>query len=1150
MISTAGELLAALEALPHAARLRFTAVTAHRLAARGELRPLLVELDALGAYERRLGALAALAAGDAAHLLARLGDPDPVVRRYALRCARRLPVAEADRSFDLAVEAAHADAPAVVRADLARLLRDGRRSALAERLVRRVRVEYGDRDAALLLAGCSTEFTTRLLPEVAGVLAYEDWSTLARRHPAAVLDHAERELAPLTRWSRNAWWKRYATGIATALAAAPERVLDLLEAYGPDDLPGPVHDRLADLVAVDPERVARWFADPERAAGRWERTPGPAVMRRLVAADPPSLPALGALWFHRNAFRTLLRAVPPARRGAFLDAVVAVAPPRRNVRAHPGVLALLPAAERHARARTAVHAIEAEGGPAGDVQELLALLPPDEARPRLLAALATGDADDRATAWSRLVLNAGLSRDPEQVAAVLARAAGRLAHERDPVRRDVLESFALVPAPLLRAAVTGDGHGAEALERLCLDALSARDCSAPTRDTIRGLVVTLLSGPAPAAPAAELAARLLEALAAHTGTVGLGPLVRSLRADGARAVVGALGPWLDRSAARGDVAPLLALVASFGRRAYDVPELQDRLGKALAGCPDGSFGDVAAAWLADPATRGGRVAGLLDREPSAVFLPPVLAVLTAERTDLLDAALTESPRPGGRFPVAGTVRALPSFRHADRWLPRQQEAAVRLAAAAVADPGRGVDERAALLRAVAPVPVHGRALLRRYASPPDGGPSPDAPDGGVEPALAAAALDAAAHTDAPASALRTLLDHAGDDRAAAAWSAAGRAALHARPSQVADLLQAVLTREKGVKVTVRKAAARLAVRHLPPAAATALLSRVARTPGVHPDVHATVVGLATTLLPAEETWALLEAAVAEGPEPARLAVLGVRPAELARAHRRRFGALVARLAFAADEQTADRALSQLADWARYAPEAGDALVTVYTDVARPGGLWSVGSGLNELSRSGLPHPVGGVAPGSLLCEAVDRLLARVAAGEPEGGGRGGDLPALRRLRSLLSSPRQEPRDCAALARRLADEPLAETTRVGLLVRAIDLASAEDELGAAIDALAAAVANRPVLAAVAAEDLGEAHRYGARLADPAAVLAAVRTLGDGGDLVRGLLAAALATALGARQGWPEPCRAAVIALRRHPEPDVREPAYEADLSEGP
>ncbi|WP_405420036.1 hypothetical protein [Streptomyces erythrochromogenes] len=75
MISTADDLLVALEPLPHAARLRHTAVTAHRLAARdGALRPLLTALDARAPYERRLAALAALTGRDIEHLAARLGD--------------------------------------------------------------------------------------------------------------------------------------------------------------------------------------------------------------------------------------------------------------------------------------------------------------------------------------------------------------------------------------------------------------------------------------------------------------------------------------------------------------------------------------------------------------------------------------------------------------------------------------------------------------------------------------------------------------------------------------------------------------------------------------------------------------------------------------------------------------------------------------------------------------------------------------------------------------------------------------------------------------------------------------------------------------------------------------------------------------------
>ncbi|MGW4690199.1 hypothetical protein ACWEPM_35685 [Streptomyces sp. NPDC004244] len=1155
MISTADELLAALDPLPHSARLRYTAVTARRLAARGELRPLLTTLDALGPYERRLAALAALTAGEVEHLAARLADRDPVVRRYALRGARRLPVPDA------AVEAAYDDAPAVVRADLARLLRDGRRSELAERMSLRARSEYGDRDAARLLPGCSPEFTARLLPELAAAIAFEDWSTLAVRHPFAFLDHAERELGnrPSERL-RDPWWRRHATGIAAALPAAPGRVLDLLERYGPDDLPGPVHDRLGDLVAVDAERVTAWLAAPGRPAARWERTPGRAVLRQLAAADPPSLPGLGARWFHRGAFRVLLRSVPPGRRPGFVDAVVAAGDARRNVRAHDGVLALLPAGERHARARAGVEALRAERRTGWELWSLLALLPPAEARPELLAALGTGDADERGTIWDRLAENAGHSRDPVQVAEVLALAAGRLANERDPVRGEALSAFADLPAPLTAAALeartttsaAGGRTGSEALERLCLDGLRARDCSPMTRDTIRTLAVSLLTaaadaaataGPATAGTATALgtAVRILEALTAHTGTVELGrpgTMATLLRAGDVRVVLDALGPWLDRAAARGDFAPLLALVTTCGRRAHRIPELQDRLEQALRTCPDPVFPEVAAAWLADPATRGDRVARLLVQEPSAAFLPPLLAVLAAERTDLLDRALPELPDPGGRFPAAGTPRPLPPFRHADRWLPRQQQAAVRLAAAAVADPGRGLDERAALLRAVAPVPEYGRALLQQYTAPVG--------DAEPEPALTTAALDAAARTDDPASALAALLDHAGDDRAAAAWSAAGRAAAHARPTRVAALLHDVLTRDSGVKVTVRKAAARLAAHHLSPGAATALLSTVGRTPGIHPDVHATVVGLAATLLPAEEMWALLESAAVDGPDAARRPLVLVNPADLAPAHRPRYGKIVARLPFVAEEQVADQALYRLRDWAPYAPAAGTALAEVYTDLASPLRVWRARYGLSELAQSELPHPIGGVEPGSLLLGVVDRLLALVAAGEPEGGAHGGDLPARRRLESLLDSSIRDRRTCAALARRLTGEPAVTAVRTALLVRAVDLEAAEPELLLSLHELTAAIEGRPVLAVRVAEELEAAHQHGTPLADPAAALAAVHALGGDGGLVEGLLAVGLATALGNRQNWPDPCRAAVVELRRHADREVREAAYATDL----
>ncbi|MGW4749850.1 hypothetical protein ACWEPR_34175, partial [Streptomyces sp. NPDC004290] len=1054
---------------------------------------------------------------------------------------------------------------------LARLLRDGRRPALAERLALRVRAEYGDRDAARLLPGCSTEFTARLLPELAGVLAFEDWSTLAVRHPGAVLDQAERDLGDIPERSCDLWWRRHATGIAAALPAAPERVLDLLEQHGPSHLPGPVLDRLGDLVAVDAERVTRLLAAPHRATARWAGTPGPAVMRRLAAADPPSLPLLGARWFPREALLVLLRSMPPARRSRFADAVVTAAGPRGNAHVHEGLLALLPPAERHARTRARIEALRGEPHSGWDLWGLLALLPPTEARPALLAALRTPDAGARGTIWDHLITNAERSGDPEQVAEVLALAAGRLGNERDPVRGEALSAVAALSAPLLAAAcasvrtmgaatpgfasasastpasesASGPESAAASLERLCLDALRARDCSARTRDTIRRLAASLLSGSTGSA-ASRTGVRLVEALTAHTGTVELGALGPVLRGSGADAVLGALGPWLDRAAAAGDTAPLLALIRAAGPRAHRIPDLRRRLEPALLRCPDERFGEVVSAWLADPVARGERVAALLAREPSAAFVPQVLTVLATERTDLLDRALAETPPPGGRFPTAGTPRPLPPFRYADRWLPRQQEAAVRLAEAAVADTDRGLDERTALLRSVAPVPRYGAALLQRYAGTGQDRSghacSSDAP-------LAAAALDAAAHTDDPVPALNALLAHAGDDRAQAAWSAATRAAAHARPSDVATLLRDVLTRESGVKVTVRKAAARLAARHLPRGAATALLSTVVRTPGIHPDVHATVVGLATALLPAKEMWALLESAVDEGPDAARTVLASVRPADLAPAHRARYGTLVTRLALGPDKGPANRALTGLGDWARYSPSAGAALAEVYVGDAPRRNVRRAGHELTELAQSGLPHPIGGVAPGSLLHGVVDRLLTSVAAGEPEGGGRDGDLPARRRLESLLGSSLRDRGMCAALARRLASEPAAVAVRTGLLVRAVDPDGTEPELLLALRELTAAIDGRPVRAVHAAGELQKAHRDGEPLADPGPALAAVRNLGDDGGLVEGLLALGLTAALGPRLSWPEAWRAAVLELRRHPEPDVRETAYGTVLGSG-
>ncbi|MDW6065234.1 hypothetical protein SAZ11_54730 [Streptomyces sp. FXJ1.4098] len=103
---------------------------------------------------------------------------DPLLRRRALSAAIRLPVPE-EALAQLALSESRS-----VRHETYRVLRAGRRTALADRLLPRAHAAYGPADAARLLPACSpgvaAEWLPRLDPPI-GVL-----HTLARTAPAAV----------------------------------------------------------------------------------------------------------------------------------------------------------------------------------------------------------------------------------------------------------------------------------------------------------------------------------------------------------------------------------------------------------------------------------------------------------------------------------------------------------------------------------------------------------------------------------------------------------------------------------------------------------------------------------------------------------------------------------------------------------------------------------------------------------------------------------------------------------------------------------------------------------------------------------------------------------------------------------------------------
>ncbi|WEH19764.1 hypothetical protein [Streptomyces sp. VNUA24] len=1124
MPTAAEELLAALEPLPFPARLTLTARTARRLADAGSLAPFLTELDGHGPHERRLAALAALVGRDAGFLAARLADPDPVVAGYARRAVRELPVP------DEAVEAAYDDAPAVLRQRLARLLASGGRTALAERLVARLRAEWGDAEAARLLPACSTPFVARELPALSH--AVDGWTRLAVRHPDPVLDHAERALADRAGVQRrDEWWRVHATTVAALAPRRPERVLTLLERYGPGSPPRVLVRALGPLADADAERVIAWIAAPGRRAQRHEPLPPPGVVRRLVRAEPASLIALGRHWLHRGPhFASLVNALAPGRRAAFVDAVAVGV---RNGDVALGALALLPRERRWAEVRRALAESDGTGYWWEDL-DTLSHGPFDEARAELVAALGRPDADDRATAWPLFVTCAALDGSREAVSDLLTVAGRRLRNDRDPVRAAALGALAETPP-----RVFGPEH-VPLLDALATDALEARDASVDTTTALRTLAVRLFVEHATDGEAElrDCALRVLERLTRRVGVPDLGPLHRVLRRGQERELFDALRPWLDAGADRADFRLLLALAAALGPRARRLPALQDCLATALERGDDDTFRAAAALWLAAPRTRDERVARIVALEPSSVVLPPVRRVLARRRTDLLGPLLDASP-PYGRFLPDGARCPLPDLDDSYRWLPRQQRAAVRRAGRAVADDSLPLDERAALIRGAAAVPEFGRALALAHTDDP-------------EVVVAEAALGALPRADRPQDTLATLLEHAGGDRARVAVYAAARAARFTSPSELALALGALLTGERPAKVTARKEAVRLAARFLPPRQAVSLLASTFHAPDRHPDVRAAVVRALPPLLGDPQAWRLLDEVADDDARTVHDALLAVSPWELAEAHRRAYATVIlgtygAALARSEGYAGGYAVLRALGVWCRHAPELAVRIAGIVRDLTDRTHWRSAEGVLRELAASELPHPVGGAAPGSVLHDTVAALLA--ALHTPEGGADAlpdRDLPALQRLRSLASFAYVEgvrPELLEAVADQLAPEPLLVAERAQLLAQSADHTLEPDVLLERLRHLAASLEGTGVTTAV--HTAGRLRTFSPHHAHPRAaealLTAADRFAHDGGA-AQGLLATGLVRTTGSALGWPEEWRALLRLLRRHPHADVRHEAY--------
>jgi hypothetical protein len=1118
MSSPAAGLLTEIDPLPYPDRMRLLARRARALSGSPEMAVILGDLARGDRFQREIALFMAVVGSHQPAIQAALGDPDWSIHRGAVSAWLRSGPATAEVAAFVAQASWHS------RRQVYRVLRRRPQQNVADHLINAVRDRFGDEEAARLLPACSAATVASLLPELGH--AAGNWSALAQRHPDVVMNEAGRQLDELSPPDRARWWGRFGPGVLAGAAVVPHRVLDLLRRYGPvASLPGPL-DRYASLVDADPGLMIELMAAPGRARWLARATLPRSLLRRLAQLDPATLaPVARQLRERDRALTALLHRMPPSRRAALYDAAYA---DTDRSQAHPAdpILRVLPREQRWAETRRVLGL-----GPVRAEPELVlhytAFLSWAEAQAQLAAATRRALAADRARGYELMIACAQLSADP----AVVTEATEylrRIRNEQDPVRSRALAALAEVSPRLFQP------EAVPALDQLAGDALAARDSSPQTSQALSALAVAILRSRIDSPPLLEWSLRTLTRMFEHR-LPKLGRLDTQLRRGQETEFFASVRDWLAAGMERGSYEALLNVTRALHRRAWQLPELQDMLGRAIDRDLSVVRQEGVRLWLADPATRSQRVEHLLLHDSSTVVLPIVWNTLGHVRTDLLDVVLTGVP-PSGRF-LANGVRWVPARAPAvRRWLPRQQAAYAALLGRVAADAGATIHHRTSAIAAAALVPEGGWAVVQRYVGSPND-------------SLAEAALAALARAGRPQEALPVLLQHAGDDRARVGIYAVGRAARFIQPGRLGPILaDEQLT---AGKVTSRKEALRLAAVLSVPDAGGILLRAWAQD-GQHRDVRAAIVSAARQRLHDPASWRVLEEA-ASGSPAEQIAVAALAdPFSCAERYRRRYGQLIIRACATSDQQAARAVWAALPRWVHWAPDVGVAVTTRLTDLDERS-LW-------ELALPALTALLSTGRSGSVLAEVTGELAAldRATADDDDPGR---DRPARQRLQLAVTRATEWSReadpglDRAALAgagRQLAVQPDMTPPGAQLLLAAVQLDRGDaDQLTARLTEICDLVDDQPVTAGRIAAELAERVRRPAGdgqrggpgttgdgwRAEPGTIRAAAARLADDGRLSAGLLAVALA-GRGAGLGWPAPWRAQIRQLRAHRVPDVR------------
>lgn len=616
---------------------------------------------------------------------------------------------------------------------------------------------------------------------------------IARHHPDILMEALEEECptAPDSNHYALHLTRKFAHLFDPLIKRTPERMLRLLEQLLPwENYSYLTYTALRTVARHHPDTFAQLILCERRINAYMDYLPT-LLHNNLRHWDMTLIRTLMIMVKSKPLIMAkLLKELPPSQRGELFEHTFTTE--ERQLEVWPEeLLAVLPHTHRHQETSRILTLPNVKQSDHLTIT-YTTYLTPEEAQPKLSIELGKSDADARALAWQRLLLNLSLYRHP--LTDLLTWASKKLKNEQDPVRGAFIAQLSCTPA------IRFQHEDAPLITKLITSVTEARDTSSTTKYALEKVMRNLIYHYAytdPNSPLSLCGMKGIEALSRlGKHAYHFSNLRHTVSRESAKIFVQILCPFLKDTSSRTYDHHTITCATSLYEKGHGIEELDDLLHTIMWSKSPARI-QAAEQWLRDPSTRNERIERMLAKDSSAFTLRTVYTHISKHRQDLLTPLLSNLSHKGHFNEDARVQGMLPVFygNNFYRWSTSQQRLYKGLLMDIIHDTGQQLFSRTSLISTLASLPVVTMDDLTPLIQ------HEDVP-------ICEAALGATIRLDQPQPALEELLNYTHGDRARVAMYALPKLAKLIQEETLLKALQGILERDH-IKVTVHKEVLRL-----------------------------------------------------------------------------------------------------------------------------------------------------------------------------------------------------------------------------------------------------------------------------------------------------------------------------------------------------